>query len=92
MGEGGCADLVLTVDDAGAPAGNAASWEVTEAPAETVAPIALAFSVERSVFGIAIATGGRHLRDRLGLLGVLVCVRCEVSTMGPLVEVLTRLT
>lgn len=78
MGEGGCADLVLTVDDAGAPAGNAASWEVTEAAAEVVAPIALAFSVGRSVFGIAIAASGRHLRDRLGLLVILVRVRCEV--------------
>lgn len=41
-----CTDLVLTVDNAGAPAGNAAGSEVTKAAAETIAPVALAIGVE----------------------------------------------
>lgn len=63
-------DLVLAVDNARAPARNAAGPEVTKAAAETVAPVTLAVGIEREVLDVAIAPRSRHLGDSLRLLVV----------------------
>lgn len=81
----GYANLVLAVDNAGAPASNAAGSEVTEAAAETIAPVALAVAVCGHVFGVAIAPGdGGHLRDGLRLL--VVCVLCSKGELLDMVS------
>jgi hypothetical protein len=69
----------LTVDDAGAPAGNAAGSEIAEAAADTIGPVTLAVGIDRNVFGVAIAArDGGHLGDGLGLLlGVILGAPCQ---------------